>query len=384
MEENLLISDLIAVISHYFNIILGLGKDDDTDSLVNKRIVHVGELLQNQFKIGLSKMEKNAKERMSSKEVDKINPRNITSNKPIYNQFKSFFNSSQLSQFMDQMNPLSEISNKRRVTSLGPGGLNRDTAQFEVRDVHPTHYGRICPIETPEGPNIGLILNLANYAKINNYGFIETPYFPVENGVVSNKVVYLSALQERGKTFAQSSITVSKGLKITDKEVIVRKDQDYETVNPKQIDYIDVASKQVTSVAASAIPFLENDDANRTLMGANMQRQAVPLLKSEAPLVATGIEADVAKYSSKNLRAFEAGVVSFVDSTQIKVTNREKKITTYNFRTFERSNQGSVISQKSIVKLNQKIKKGELLTDGTSFDNGELAIGKNVLVAFTT
>ncbi|CAM9103931.1 DNA-directed RNA polymerase subunit beta [Mycoplasma marinum] len=382
-ENHIVVSDLVAAISYYFNIMEGLGTDDDADSLINKRIVNVGELLQNQFKIGLTKMEKNAKERMSSKEVDKITPKNITNNKPIYNQFKAFFNSSQLSQFMDQINPLAEISNKRRITSLGPGGLNRDTAQFDVRDVHPTHYGRICPIETPEGPNIGLILNFANYSRINDLGFVETPYFPVKNGVVVTTPTYLSAVQEKGKSFAQSTVTLDKDGRITDEHVTVRKNHNYTIISGKDVDYIDVSSKQVSSVAAACIPFLENDDANRTLMGSNMQRQAVPLLKAEAPFVATGIESEIAKYSAMNVRSTKDGEITFVDSTEIKVKHGSKT-KTYNLRTFERSNQGTVISQKPIVKVGQKVKEGEILTDGSSFDSGELSIGKNVLVAFST
>ncbi len=382
-ELHLLVSDIIAAISYYFNIAEGIGKDDDADSLKNKRIVPVGELLENQFRIGLTKMEKNAKERMSSKEIDKITPKNITNNKPIYNQFKSFFNSSQLSQFMDQINPLAEISNKRRITSLGPGGLNRDTAQMDVRDVHPTHYGRVCPIETPEGPNIGLILNFANYAKVNELGFIETPYFPVENGVVSKKPIYLSAVHESEKTFAQSTVKLDANGKIIDKAITVRKDGEYIVVTPKDVDYIDVSSKQIASVAASCIPFLENDDANRTLMGANMQRQAVPLIRAEAPLVATGIESEIAASSAMNIRTEKDGEVTYVDSNEIKVKSGSKTAS-YSLRTYERSNQGSTISQKPIVKVGQKVKAGEIITDGSSFDNGELAIGKNVLVAFTT
>lgn len=383
-EEVLLISDIIAAISYHFNLTHGLGQADDPDSLINKRISSIGELLQNQLLIGLTKVERNAKERMSAKEAEKITPKNITNNKLIYNQFKSFFNSSQLSQFMDQMNPLAEVSNKRRVTSLGPGGLNRDTAFYEVRDVHSTHYGRVCPIETPEGPNIGLILNFANYSRLNELGFIETPYFAVKNGKVDATPVFLTASDEKGKSFAQSSIALDETGKIIAKEAIVRRDSDYIIVPASEIDYIDVSSKQMTSVAASAVPFLENDDANRALMGANMQRQSVPLIKPEAPLVGTGIEADVALYSASNLRATEAGEVVFVDSEQVKIKNSAAKIIPYQLRTFERSNQGSVISQKPLVKLGQKIKEGDLLTDGPAFDKGELALGKNVLVAFTT
>ncbi|WP_022934511.1 DNA-directed RNA polymerase subunit beta [Mesomycoplasma moatsii] len=382
----LLVSDIIASISYYFNLIQGIGMDDDPDSLINKRIILIGELLQNQFKIALTKVERNTKERMASKEIDKITPKNVTNNKPVYNQFKSFFNSSKLSQFMDQINPLSEISNKRRITSLGPGGLNRDTAQFEVRDVHPTHYGRICPIETPEGPNIGLILNLAVYARINEYGFLETPYYRVNKGVVDySKPIYLIASEEYGFTFAQSTVTVNEKNKITNKLVTVRKNHDFIIVKPEEVDFIDVASRQMTSIAASCIPFLENDDANRALMGSNMQRQAVSLLNPEAPIVGTGIEASIASFSAGNLKAKKSGRVVFVDSTKIKIkTEDSDEVIVYNLKQFEKSNQGTLIHQRPLVKLNDKVEKDDLLTDGSSFKDGEMALGKNLLVAFST
>ena len=382
----LLISDIIASISYYFNLIEGIGIDDDPDSLINKRIILIGELLQNQFKIALTKVERNTKERMASKEIDKITLKNVTNNKPVYNQFKSFFNSSRLSQFMDQINPLSEISNKRRITSLGPGGLNRETAQFEVRDVHPTHYGRICPIETPEGPNIGLILNLAVYARINEYGFLETPYFRVNNGVVDySKPVYLVASEEYGFTFAQSTVTVDEKNRITNPTVTVRKNHDFLIVKKEEVDFIDVSSRQITSIAASAIPFLENDDANRALMGSNMQRQAVSLLEAEAPIVGTGIEGSIASFSAGNLKAKKEGQVVFVDSTKIKIKSEgSDEIIVYNLRQFEKSNQGTIIHQKPIVKLGDVVKKDDILTDGSSFKDGEMALGKNLLVAFST
>ena len=382
----LLISDIIASISYYFNLIEGIGIDDDPDSLINKRIILIGELLQNQFKIALTKVERNTKERMASKEIDKITLKNVTNNKPVYNQFKSFFNSSRLSQFMDQINPLSEISNKRRITSLGPGGLNRETAQFEVRDVHPTHYGRICPIETPEGPNIGLILNLAVYARINEYGFLETPYFRVNDGVVDySKPVYLVASEEYGFTFAQSTVTVDEKNRITNPTVTVRKNHDFLIVKKEEVDFIDVSSRQITSIAASAIPFLENDDANRALMGSNMQRQAVSLLEAEAPIVGTGIEGSIASFSAGNLKAKKEGQVIFVDSTKIKIKSEgSDEIIVYNLRQFEKSNQGTLIHQKPIVKLGDVVKKDDILTDGSSFKDGEMALGKNLLVAFST
>ena len=382
-ERHLTAPDLISAISYYFNISHGLGFEDDPDSLINKRVVSIGELLQNQLQIALTKLEKNAKERMSAKEVDKITPKNVTNNKSIYDQFKTFFNTSQLSQFMDQMNPLAELSNKRRVTSLGPGGLNRETASHEVRDVHTTHYGRICPIETPEGQNIGLILNFANYAKINEYGFIETPYFEVKNKKVITKPVYLTASMEIDKYFAQSSLLLDDKGFIKEKEVISRYNGEYISVSSQEIDYIDVSSKQMTSIASSAIPFLENNDANRALMGANMQRQAVPLLKSDAPIVGTGIEAEVAKFAASNLRAEKNGVVTYVDSEIIEIKHGTKK-KVYKLRSFEKSNQGSAISQKPLVKITDKVKAGDIISDGPSFCNGEMALGKNVLVAFST
>ncbi|MGY6172308.1 DNA-directed RNA polymerase subunit beta [Candidatus Mycoplasma pogonae] len=385
VETHLLISDIVAIVSYYFNLIDNIGKEDDPDSLINKRIIGIGELLQNQLKIALSKLEKNAKERISSKEIDKITPRNITNNKPIYNQFKTFFNSSKLSQFMDQYNPLSEIANKRRVTSLGPGGLNRETAQFEVRDVHPTHYGRICPIETPEGQNIGLILNYATYAKTDDYGFIQAPYFKVNNGVVDySQVVWLTAAEEIGFSFGQSTISVDENGRITDNAVTVRKNSNYLIVKPEEVDFVDVSSKEMTSISASAIPFLENNDANRALMGSNMQRQAVPLVKAEAPLVATGAEADIAKYATTNIRATTDGEVVYVDSEKIQIKDAEGNIKKYVLRLFEKSNQGTLITQRPIVKIGDVVKAGDLIADGPSSDVGELALGKNVLVAFST
>ncbi len=384
-ENFLLIPDLIATISYYFNLLSKVGVDDDPDSLINKRIVTIGELLQNQFRVGLIKLEKNTKERISTKDIDKITPKNVTNNKPIFNQFKSFFNTSKLSQFMDQCNPLAEMSNKRRITSLGPRGLNRDTAQFEVRDVHPTHFGRICPIETPEGPNIGLILNLASFAQIDKYGFIQSPYFRVKDKVVDfSKPIYLTAIEEAGYTFAQSTLHIHNN-KIIDEKVMVRRDNEYIEVNAEEVDFVGVSNRQMTSIAASAIPFLENDDANRALMGSNMQRQAVPVLFPEAPLVATGVEADIARYSSSNIRASRDGVVNYVDAEVVKITpTGATKSDIYNLRTFEKSNQGTLIHQVPIVKVGQEIKAGDLLVDGPSMKDGEMALGKNVLVGFTT
>lgn len=384
-EQHLLISDIVAVVNYYFNLIDGIGQDDDPDSLTNKRIVSVGELLEGQMSLALSKLEKTTRERMGAKEPGKVTAKNVTNNKLLTNQMKTFFNLSKLSQFMDQINPLSEVSNKRRVTSLGPGGLNRDTAQFEVRDVHSTHYGRICPIETPEGPNIGLILNYATFAKVNELGFLQTPYFKVVDGKVHyDEVVYLTAAEEIGYSFAQSSVRVDENNNIVSPTLTIRKDYNYIIGTPKDVDFIEVSSKQIVSVAAAAIPFLENDDANRALMGSNMQRQAVPLLQAEAPFVATGIEADIAKYSSYNLTAKHAGVVTFVDGGRIHIKNEKGVTDKYFLRNFERSNQGTIIQQKPIVEVGQEVAKGDLLVDGSSFKDGEMALGKNVLVGFTT
>ncbi|MDD7897519.1 DNA-directed RNA polymerase subunit beta [Metamycoplasma hyosynoviae] len=396
-DENFLtVPDIIATISYYFNLLQNVGFDDDPDSLINKRIVTIGELLQNQFRVGLIKLEKNTKERIATKEIDKITPKNVTNNKPIFNQFKSFFNTSKLSQFMDQCNPLAEISNKRRITSLGPRGLNRDTAQFEVRDVHPTHYGRICPIETPEGPNIGLILNLASFAKIDKYGFIQTPYFKVKDRKIDfSEPKYLTAIEEMGAIIAQSTVRIKNNM-IIDEYVMARKDSEFIEVEASKVDYIGVSNRQMTSIAASAIPFLENDDANRALMGSNMQRQAVPIIKPEAPLVATGVEADIARYSSTNLRSTIDGTVTYIDADKIEITpddfaetstkstKKSKRPEVFYLRTFERSNQGTLIHQIPLVKLGQKIQKGDLLVDGPSMKDGELALGKNVLVGFST
>ncbi|RMX35856.1 DNA-directed RNA polymerase subunit beta [Mycoplasmopsis fermentans] len=385
VEQHLLVSDIIAAVGYYFNLLDGIGQDDDPDSLTNKRIVAVGELLQSQLNVGLVKLEKTTRERMGAKEPDKVTPKNVTNNKLISTQMKTFFNSSKLSQFMDQINPLAEISNERRITSLGPGGLNRDTAQFEVRDVHATHYGRICPIETPEGPNIGLILNFATYAQVNKYGFLQTPYYKVENGVVDySEVHYLTAAEEIGFNIAQSIVKVDENNKLVDKQLTMRHNYNYIIGKPKEVDYIEVAPNQMVSVAAGCIPFLENDDANRALMGSNMQRQAVPLLIPEAPFVATGIESDIAKYSSGNFVAKNDGLVEYVDGKKIKVRNQKGTLDTYYLKNFQRSNQDTVVHQRPLVKEGQEIKKGDLLVDGSSFKNGELALGKNVVVAFTT
>ncbi|WXA52075.1 DNA-directed RNA polymerase subunit beta [Mycoplasmopsis cynos] len=389
-EEHLLISDIIAAISYYFNLTNGVGQDDDPDSLTNKRIVSVGELLESQLMISLTKLAKTTSERIGAKDASKVTAKNVTNNKLITNQMKSFFNTSKLSQFMDQINPLAEISNKRRVTSLGPGGLSRDTAQFEVRDVHSTHYGRICPIETPEGLNIGLILNYATFAQVDKLGFLKTPYYKVNNGVIDYEDLrYLTASEEIGYSFAQSSVEVDESNRIVSPSLTIRRDYNYLIGSPEDVDFLEVSSRQMVSLAAAGIPFLENDDANRALMGSNMQRQAVPLIETEAPLIATGIESDIARYSSYNLVAKNSGVVTYVDGSKIHIerpgSDNVKGITDkYSLRNFERSNQGTIVQQRPIVKKGQKVEAGDLLTDGSSFKDGELALGKNVLVGFTT
>lgn len=368
-----------------------MGEQDDPDSLANKRVILIGEQLRLQLKSGLAKIERITQEKLSIRDYDRLTAKSITNNKTIQNQFRSFFTTSKLVQYMDQVNPLGELTNKRRLTSLGPGGLSRDTAQFEVRGVHPTHYGKICPIETPEGQNIGLILNFAFYAKIDEHGFIKCPYFKVNNGVVDfSKPVYLNTIEERGSSFAQSTVKLDENNRIIEEEVTVRKDKGFIVAPPEKVDYIDVTSKQMTSIAASAIPFLESDDAARALMGANMQRQAVPLLRPEAPLVATGVEADIAKYSLANIVSEVDGEVIKVTGDEIQVRESEEKeetgilTKTYRLRKFTRSNQGTLINQRPVVRVGQRIKQGSLLTDSTSFKRGELALGKNVLVALTT
>ncbi|MCC3160987.1 MAG: DNA-directed RNA polymerase subunit beta [Mollicutes bacterium PWAP] len=383
----LTLSDIIASISFYYNSTNGIGEADDVDSLINKRISSIGELLQNQAQVAMIKLNRTSAERLnaSMRQVDKITVKSVTNSKAFNSQFKSFFNSSQLSQFMDQINPLAEIANKRRITSLGPKGLNRDTAKFEVRDVHTTHYGRICPIETPEGPNIGLILNLATYAKINELGFIQTPFFKVakDRTVDYSSPEFLIAQQEHGFTFAQSSIDVLNG-KIIGNQIPVRINGDYKVVSFEEVDYIDVSPWQMTSLAASAIPFIENNDANRALMGANMQRQAVPLVESSSPLVGTGVESDIAKFSSENLVSPIDGTVVYVDSQQISIQPLKGTAINLELKNYERSNQGSLLTQKPLVRIGDIVSKKEIIAEGTSFENGEMALGKNLVVAFTT
>ncbi len=380
--------DIIAIIHKMLDLRDGKDEVDDIDHLGNRRVRSVGELVENQARIGVYRMERAIKEKMTTLDVESAMPQDLINAKPLTVSLKDFFASSQLSQFMDQTNPLSEITHKRRVSALGPGGLTRERAGFEVRDVHPTHYGRICPIETPEGPNIGLINSLSTYAKINKYGFIESPYKRVKDGVVQDKVEYLSAMEETKYTIAQANTQIDKNGKIVEELVSCRQNLNFLLSKPETIDYIDVSPKQLVSVAASLIPFLENDDANRALMGSNMMRQAVPLLKPESPLVGTGIESDVALDSGVTIVAKRDGVVDKIDGKRIviKVTEEidytKSGVDIYNLQKFKRSNQNTCINQKPLVRVGDKVKSGDIIADGPSTKLGELALGKNVTVAF--
>lgn len=380
--------DIFSIIATLCDLKDGRGEIDDIDNLGNRRVRSVGELLENQFRIGLVRMERATKERMAGVEIDSVMPHDLINAKPVAASIKEFFGSSQLSQFMDQTNPLSEITHKRRVSALGPGGLTRERAGFEVRDVHPTHYGRICPIETPEGPNIGLINSLATFARVNPYGFIETPYRKVNQGVVSDEVIYLSAMDESRYTIAQANAPTDKNSRFLEELVQCRKGGDYLVARPDAIEYMDVSPRQLVSVAAALIPFLENDDANRALMGSNMQRQAVPLVKSQAPLVGTGMEAQVASDSGVTTVARYAGVVDQVDATRIVISRTGDDALTgtgvdiYTLQKFQRSNQSTCINQRPLVKVGDVVAKGDIIADGPSTDLGELALGRNVLVAF--
>ncbi len=380
--------DIISIIHKMLDLRDGKDEVDDIDHLGNRRVRSVGELVENQARIGVYRMERAIKEKMTTLDVESAMPQDLINAKPLTVSLKDFFASSQLSQFMDQTNPLSEITHKRRVSALGPGGLTRERAGFEVRDVHPTHYGRICPIETPEGPNIGLINSLSTYAKINKYGFIESPYKRVKDGVVQNKVEYLSAMEETKYTIAQANTKLDKNGKIIEELVSCRQNLNFLLSKPETIDYIDVSPKQLVSVAASLIPFLENDDANRALMGSNMMRQAVPLLKPESPLVGTGIESDVALDSGVTIVAKREGVVDKIDGKRIVIKATEETdfsksgVDIYNLQKFKRSNQNTCINQRPLVRVGDKVKVGDIIADGPSTKLGELALGKNVTVAF--
>ena len=381
--------DIIDVMKTLIDLKNGRGDIDDIDNLGNRRVRSVGELVENQFRVGLVRVERAVKERLTLAEAEGLTPQDLINAKPVSAVVKEFFGSSQLSQFMDQTNPLSEVTHKRRVSALGPGGLTRERAGFEVRDVHPTHYGRVCPIETPEGPNIGLINSLAVFARTNDYGFLETPYVKVEKGKISEDVVYLSAIEERLYVIAQANAEVDKNGRLTDELVNCRHQNEFSLATPDQVQYIDVAPSQIVSVAASLIPFLEHDDANRALMGSNMQRQAVPTIRSEKPLVGTGMERTVAVDSGVALTARRGGKVESVDAARIvvrvyeaEVTGSETGVDIYNLTKYTRSNQNTNINQRPLVKAGDTISRGDVLADGPSTDMGELALGRNVLMAF--
>ena len=381
--KTLTISDFYASVSYYLNLMEGIGHDDEIDHLGNRRIRQVGELLQNQFKIGFSRMERVIRERMTTQDMETVTPKTLINIRPVTAVIKEFFGSSQLSQFMDQVNPIAELTHKRRLSALGPGGLSRDRAGVEVRDVNASHYGRICPIESPEGQNIGLITSLASYAKVNEYGFIMTPYRKVENKKLTDQVDYLTAFDEQDFYISQATVNVDENDMITDSQVAGRFNGENVIIPAEKVDYIDVSPQQVVSITTSLIPFLEHDDATRALMGANMQRQALPLLTTEAPYVGTGVEYVAARDSGAVVKAKADGVVEYVDAKKIVVKNAKAE-DTYTLTTFERANQGECTNQVPIVRAGDKVKKGQIIADGPSTNMGELSLGKNVVVAFMT
>ncbi|SHF37177.1 DNA-directed RNA polymerase subunit beta [Thermoanaerobacter uzonensis DSM 18761] len=384
VPKNITKDDIIATISYQLNLTHGIGSIDDIDHLGNRRLRSVGELLQNQFRIGLARLERVVKERMTIQDVNEITPQNLINIRPVVAAIREFFGSSQLSQFMDQTNPLAELTHKRRVSALGPGGLSRERAGFEVRDVHYSHYGRICPIETPEGPNIGLIGSLTTYARVNEYGFIEAPYRRVDKttGTVTDEIVYMTADEEDEYIIAQANEPLDENNRFINEKVVCRLKEEIIAVPPTEVDFMDVSPKQIVSVATSMIPFLENDDANRALMGSNMQRQAVPLIKPEAPIVGTGIEYKAAVDSGVVVLAKNDGVVEKVTADRVIIRTKDGRRDEYNLLKFKRSNQGTCINQRPIVNEGDEVKKGQVICDGPSTDNGELALGKNVLVGF--
>ena len=381
--KTLTISDFYASVSYYLNLMDGIGHDDEIDHLANRRIRQVGELLQNQFKIGFSRMERVIRERMTTQDMETVTPKTLINIRPVTAVIKEFFGSSQLSQFMDQVNPIAELTHKRRLSALGPGGLARDRAGMEVRDVNASHYGRICPIESPEGQNIGLITSLASYAKVNEYGFIQTPYRKVVNKKLTDQVDYLTAGEESEYYISQATVNVNDDMEITDETVAGRYRGENVIIPADQVDYIDVSPQQVVSITTSLIPFLEHDDATRALMGANMQRQALPLLKTEAPFIGTGVEYIAAKDSGAVVVSQADGIVDYVDAKKIVVKNAKGQ-DVYNLQTFERANQGEATNQSPIVRVGDKVRRGQVIADGPSTDKGELALGKNVVVAFMT
>ena len=382
--KRLTISDVYASVSYYLNLVHGVGNYDEIDHLGNRRIRQVGELLQNQFRIGVSRMERVIRERMTTQEMEEVTPKTLINIRPVTAAMKEFFGSSQLSQFMDQTNPIAELTNKRRLSALGPGGLSRDRAGVEVRDVNASHYGRICPIESPEGPNIGLITSLASYAKIDEYGFIMTPYRKVVDKQITDEVVYLTADEELDFIISQSTVGTNEDNVIIDDMVNARFRGENILAKPEQVDYIDVSPQQVVSVTTSCIPFLEHDDATRALMGANMQRQAMPLIKTEAPLVGTGVEFIAAKDSGVEVICKADGIVEYVDARKIVVKTKNGK-DTYRLANFELANSSICSHQRPIVHVGDKVKAGvTILADGNSTDKGELALGKNMTVAFMT
>lgn len=382
-EKTLTISDFYATVSYYLNLMVGIGHDDEIDHLGNRRIRQVGELLQNQFKIGFSRMERVIRERMTTQDMETVTPKTLINIRPVTAVIKEFFGGSQLSQFMDQVNPIAELTHKRRLSALGPGGLSRDRAGLEVRDVNASHYGRICPIESPEGQNIGLITSLASYAKVNEYGFIQTPYRKVVDRKLTDEVDYLTATEEQDFYISQATVNVDDDGYIIDDTVSGRFNGENVIISADKVDYIDVSPQQVVSITTSLIPFLEHDDATRALMGANMQRQALPLLTTEAPLIGTGVEYAAARDSGVCVLAKADGIVEYVDAKKIIVKNAKDK-DVYNLVTFERCNQGETANQRPIVRVGDKVHRGQIIADGQSTDLGELALGKNVVVAFTT
>ena len=390
IPKHILVDDIMASISYVGNLAAGVGTVDDIDHLGNRRLRSVGELLQNQFRIGLSRMERVVRERMSTQDLDVVTPQTLINIRPVTSAIKEFFGSSQLSQFMDQINPLGELTHKRRLSALGPGGLSRERAGVEVRDVHHSHYGRMCPIEPPEGPNIGLINSLSGFARVNEYGFIETPYRKVdkENGIVTDEVEYMTADTEEGFYVAQANEPLDENGKFIAKRVVTRYKDEFLERNAEPgkcaVDYMDVSPRQVTSIATAMIPFLENDDANRALMGSNMQRQAVPLMITEAPIIGTGMEYKTAKDSGVCILADHAGVVSKVSATTIEIKTDEGSVDSYKLIKFKRSNQGMCINQRPIVKEGERVEAGDIIADGPSTKNGEIGLGKNILIGFMT